>query len=96
MDQNKPQDVELHSCKLCKKVLKKTQVTICCMSRFCKSCITDYVKAHSNQCPTCKKAIADDSIRADEDFDTLIELSAFKVKTEEPEESTINETVVWY
>ncbi len=88
----------LYSCKLCNEVLKKTQMTICCLSRYCESCITDYVKANSKQCPSCQKTISDGSIRADTHFDSLIALNLPKhvqVKAE-PENPKSDESVVSY
>lgn len=95
MEQRKAaMDMSVITCKLCKSNLRETQVTLCCMSRFCKSCITNFLKVNSKQCPFCRKPINEDNIRTDASFDAMIALNLpNNFVKEEPGESA-NEIVV--
>lgn len=81
-------DLSLLTCKICTGNLKETQITLCCVNRFCKSCITNFLKVNSKQCPSCRKTINEDYIRADANFDVLVALNLPKSSSvkEEPQE----------
>lgn len=67
----------LHSelmCPICLDLMRNTQTTKECLHRFCQDCIITALRSGNKECPTCrKKLVSKRSLRADPNFDRLIE-----------------------
>jgi E3 ubiquitin-protein ligase RNF1/2 len=74
-------------CPICMSILRDTRVVMSCLHRFCHSCIESCLRLNNNECPQCRAHIPSRrSLRADKEFDQLIELILGNVDQADEEE----------
>jgi len=62
------------TCPICLDMLTNTMTTKDCLHRFCQECIVTALRSGNKECPTCrKKLVSRRSLRADPNFDKLVE-----------------------
>jgi len=62
------------TCPICLDMLTNTMTTKDCLHRFCAECIVTALRSGNKECPTCrKKLVSRRSLRADPNFDKLVE-----------------------
>lgn len=62
------------TCPICLDMLTNTMTTKDCLHRFCAECIVTSLRTGNKECPTCrKKLVSRRSLRADPNFDKLVE-----------------------
>ena len=84
------------TCPVCLRILRKTEIVVECLHRFCGDCIQKCLRVAKHECPSCRVRVPSRrSLKRDAAFDALIatvypDLDAFE-RSEEAETRAFND-----